>query len=452
MTLPPKRDLPLNFRTETVKAILKCVSAGDSCSLIGIGSVGKSNLLRFLQRADVRQTYLGEDWQAYLLAYIDLNKLLKPSLWGLLELMLHQLLVEATGHSGADEITRQTIDELYQRATQPKTKYLALRYLDRAIGLVCNQLGLRIIFLIDEFDELCRRLPARAFAALRALRDDYKYQLMYVVATRLEVARLRAEPLEIEAFEELISSHTIWLGPYGEEGARDMLSRLETRYNTPLEAKLVDEVLRLSGGHPGLLREVYYLARQPQPSLTQAARNSTSLAAECRRIWLSLPPEEQQVLSSLAHSAALPASQAKFLDRLAHKGMVKKSGINWEVFSPLLAEFSQQQSPAAAPIQLDSHRRTLWISGYETPKLTQLEYKLIAFLAQRPGQICTRDELAHHLYPLDTNTWQGDGVSDNRLDSIIKRLRKKIEPHPQEPRYLVTVHGHGFQLVNNADE
>ncbi len=443
--------LPLTFRQAEVGQILSAAQAGDSCSLVGIGSVGKSNLLRFLQREDVRRNYLGEGWQEYLLVYIDVNKLLKSSLWGLLELMLHQLLVEII-NQGGDETIRQTIDELHQRAARPKTRYLALRYLDRAIGLMCRQLGLRIIFLLDEFDELCRRLPARGFAVLRALRDDYKYRLMYVVATRLEITRLRAEPQEMEAFEELVSSHSIWLGPDNEEGARDMLSRLEARYNTPLEAKLTDEVLHLSGGHPGLLRGVYLLARQPHPNLTQTALHTPALQAECRRIWLSLALEEQQALAGLARDAALPASQSRFLDRLARKGIARKSGAEWQIFSPLLAEFCQQQSPAAAPFQLDSHRRTVWINGYETPQLTQLEYKLLDFLVQRQNQICTRDELAQQLYPQDAAGWQGEGVSDNRLDSIIKRLRKKIEPNPQEPRYLITVHGHGFRLASDAEE
>jgi DNA-binding response OmpR family regulator len=41
------------------------------------------------------------------------------------------------------------------------------------------------------------------------------------------------------------------------------------------------------------------------------------------------------------------------------------------------------------------------------------------------------------------------GIADTRLDSIVKRVRKRIEPDPQEPRYLLTVRGHGFQLLDN---
>ena len=47
--------LPITYRAPEVKQILAAVQAGDSCSVIGIGSVGKSNLMRFLQREDVHR-------------------------------------------------------------------------------------------------------------------------------------------------------------------------------------------------------------------------------------------------------------------------------------------------------------------------------------------------------------------------------------------------------------
>ena len=151
MAVYAKVDLPVTFRAEVVKPILGYVAAGDSCSIVGIGSVAKSNLLRFLQREDVRQTYLGDQWSGYLFVYVDINKILKQSAWGLMELMLHQLIIELA-NQGAKETVLQKIDELHQRATDNKTRYLALRYLDRALGIVCNQLGFKPVFLVDEFD------------------------------------------------------------------------------------------------------------------------------------------------------------------------------------------------------------------------------------------------------------------------------------------------------------
>lgn len=441
--------LPVTYRASEVEQILAALRAGDSCSVVGIGSVGKSNLMRFLQREDVHRAYLDDDGDQYLFVYVDVNKLLKQSFWGLLELMLHQLMLELANRD-ADQTILQTIDELHRRATAAKTQHLALRYLDRAIGVACNQLDWRLVFLIDEFDELCRTMPPRSFAALRALRDDYKYRLMYVVATRLELKRLRAERLEIEPFEELFSSHTIWLGPYVEDDARLMLRRLAARHSVNLDQKTENEVLSVTGRHPGLMREAYHTVREQSSLFETLVRNSRG-RDECQRIWFSLSPEEQQAMVDLANNVAAPASQDNTLERLRRKGLVSgPPGDKGQIFSPLFAEYIQRQHPTVGErIYVDHERHTVWVNGYEIGGLTPLEYNLIRYLEKKRGQVCSRDELVQVLYPEDAG-FDGEGVTDTRLDSVVKRLRKRIEPKPKEPRYIVTLRGHGFRLVDEV--
>jgi DNA-binding winged helix-turn-helix (wHTH) protein len=445
-------DQSLTFRANEVKAIMDCLRAGDSCSIVGIGSVGKSNLLRFLQREDVSRQYLGEESAAYLFVYLDLNKLLKPSRWGLFELMLHQLLIALTVRS-VDEAALKRIDELHQRATESHTRYVALRYLDRAVSIVCNQLELRLVFLVDEFVGLCRTMSPRGFAALRALRDDYKYHLMYVLATRLELRRLRTEPGEIEALEELVSSPTIWLGPYAEPDTLSTLQQLEARHKLKLDEKSIREALQASGGHPGLLREVYRVIRRQPADFSEAIAGDPAVSDECRRIWFSIPPHEQQVMINLAQATPIPPDQDHIVERLVQKGLAKKGhASDYHLFSPLLTAFVQQQNSVdETPIQMDPYRRSVWVNGYEVQGLTPLEYNLMAYLVKRRGQVCTRDELVQHLYP-DEMSLKGTGVTDTRLDSLLKRLRKRVEPNPEEPQYILTVRGHGIRLVDDEAE
>ena len=445
------QPLPITFRTSEIDQIFAALRAGESCALVGIGSVGKSNLLRFLQEKEVRRAKLGQEWETYLWVYIDLNKSLKRSLWGLLELMLHQLLIEVTA-LGADEAVLQTIDDLHQRATEAKTRYLALRYLDRAVSMVCHRLGLRPVFLIDEFDELCRTMSRRGFAALRALRDDHKYRLTYVVATRLELRRLREEISEIEAFEELVTPHTVWLGPYSEEDARLMLHRLEARLGVHLEEETADKLLAATGGHPGLLRAAYRVAVEHPGNLQDALLLSPQVQDECRRIWLSLAPGEQKAMVSLVSVPDVQPHAAGIMAQLRHKELVGGPWVDADrIFSPLLAEYITRQHPTVgARIQVDRQRRTVWVDGRKIAGLAPLEYQLLDYLEGKRGQVCSRDELAEHLYP-DDMALAGDGVTDTRMDSVVKRLRRRIEPNPKEPRYILTVRGHGLRL-NDGDE
>ena len=73
-------------------------------------------------------------------------------------------------------------------------------------------------------------------------------------------------------------------------------------------------------------------------------------------------------------------------------------------------------------------------------RLTPIESKLLFTLAQQPGQAVTHDHL------LDT-VWGDDsaGTTQN-LKLYILYLRRKIEPEPEQPRYLVTVRGVGYML------
>lgn len=427
------------------------VAAGDSSSIVGIGSVGKSNLLRFLQREDVRREHLGDGWDSTLFVYVDINKILKHSRWGLLELMLHQLLTELTKR-GTEAVVLKAIDDLHRRATTLKTRFLALRYLDRAIGIVCNQLNLKLVFLIDEFDDLCRTMSARGFSSLRALRDEYKYRLMYVVATRLELKRLREEVAEIEAFEELVVPHTIWLGPYAQADAEFMVDRLGNRYEQPLDDRMRLQLLKATGGHPGLLREGYGVARENGSGFFDVLTHSPRVWDECQRLWFSLPADEQRVMISLASNGSAPADQQRVVKRLQRKGLV---GSPWAeptaIFSSLFAHhIKQQQDTVKTHIVVDHNRHTVWVNGHQVPRLTPLEYRLISYLDEKRGQTCSRDDLAQHLYPKDMAV-DGAGVADNRLDSVVKRLRKRIEPNPKNPRYLLTVRGHGFCLDDKGN-
>ncbi len=118
------------------------------------------------------------------------------------------------------------------------------------------------------------------------------------------------------------------------------------------------------------------------------------------------------------------------------------------IFSPLFAEYIKEQHPIVGEsVHLDHNRHSIWVNGYEIRGLTPLEYKLLAYLEKRQGQVCSRDELALHLYPDDMEL-EGSGVTDTRLDSVVKRLRKRIEPNPKKPRYVVTVRGHGFRWAS----
>ncbi len=439
-------SLPLSFRATEVDRILSTLQAGDSYSLVGIGSVGKSNLLRFLQQEDVRRAKLGQEWGKYLFVYVDVNKMLQQSDWGLFELMLHQILV-GISQQDIDILMYEAIDDLHERSAEPATQHLALRYLDRALSLVCNRLDFRVVFLIDEFDRLCSALPAQTFAALRSLRDDRKYRLMYVVAARKDLSRLREGGVDIEDFEELVTPNTIWLVSYSEEDARHMLHRLATRNKVKLGEESIRDVLVKTGGHPGLIRAAFPIMCEGPTNLTERLLTDKRVQDECQRVWHSLAEDEQMALANLVSGGEHNVTPPEMMERLRVKGLV---GGSWakpnKIFSTLLADYIVSENPAVgAHIYIDRKKHIVFVDDRAIEDLAPLEYKLIEYLDGRRGQVITRDEIAQHLYPSDMKA-DGKGVADERIDAVLKRLRKAVEPEADEPRFILTMRGHGLKL------
>lgn len=438
-------SLLLSLRATEVDRIISILQAGDSCSLVGIGSVGKSNLLRFLQQEDLRRTKLGKERNKFLFAYIDANKLLQQSDWGLYELMLHQLLTVLSSKKIDSEIL-QAVDNLYVRATESTTQHLALRYLDRAISTTCGRLKFRLVFLFDEFDHLCRILPSPTFAALRALRDDNKNFLMYVIATRVDLRRLSNSKADIEAFEELVTPNTIWLMAYSEVDARLMLHRLTERHHVKtMNEASIRQILVKTGGHPGLIKATFNMLYEKSTNLENIKWTDRQIQDECQRIWHSLSEDEQTALANLASSDKAYVTSPEIMERLQKKGLV---GGRWarpnKIFSTLLADYIFRKRPVVgAHIYIDRNKHIVYVDDRAIEGLAPLEYKLIEFLDGRRGQIVTRDEIIAYLYP---DAKVAKGVSDTSITSVVKRLRKAIEPDPNQPRFILTMRGHGLKL------
>ena len=73
-------------------------------------------------------------------------------------------------------------------------------------------------------------------------------------------------------------------------------------------------------------------------------------------------------------------------------------------------------------------------------ELTALEFKLLAAFVRHRGRVLSREQL------LDLVWGRGTFVTDRVVDNHVVTLRKKIEPEPSQPRYLVSVRGMGYRF------
>jgi DNA-binding response OmpR family regulator len=89
-------------------------------------------------------------------------------------------------------------------------------------------------------------------------------------------------------------------------------------------------------------------------------------------------------------------------------------------------------------LEIDHNFHEVSVGGVAT-NLTATEFKILALLAENPGEVFTRSHLLDSL---------GDGgeIYERTLDRHINNLRKKIEKDPRNPEYIVTVYGVGYKM------
>lgn len=434
----PDIPIPRTYRTEVLEPLVALLRMGESCSIVGVGGTGKSNLARFLVRPEVRAQYFGAAAHQTLVVYVNCHDCaLQPPAHLYLRILdqLHDVVAQA-GEAVASVLP--VLNALTKEAeTQPDL--LAKRYLSRALTHVLQKEIKHLVMLFDDCDDLFRQAPAYLFSDLRAFRDDHKVVLVYVTTTQRQLASLRPNTPEYDKFFELFSAagHTIPLPPYSEADGLAMLQRLAARHEPPvtISASQAQRMYALSGGHPGLLRASFFAIQRgvdvTAPDIVERLMHFADIQAACQKIWNSLEPEEQNMLQDILRRKNIAADDLQHLER---RGLMRQRfGMHAEFMSPLLEYFVGGligvTPPRVLPIEFDPHGH---VRVYRQPitNLTRVEYELLRHLFVRRPQVCPYGDLievmrlAEHREP----TVNVRGSPPRRLEEYIQQIKAKLGP------------------------
>lgn len=94
-------------------------------------------------------------------------------------------------------------------------------------------------------------------------------------------------------------------------------------------------------------------------------------------------------------------------------------------------------------LRIDPGRREVRRGDVQV-ELTTLEFDLLHFLASRPGRVYSREAL------MDQVWGEGRIVDDRSIDSLVSRLRRKLEADPSKPAYIQTVWGAGYRFADSS--
>lgn len=430
----------LAYRAVEARQVMGWFKAGQSGCLIGLRGVGASNFLAFLRREDVRRHYLGQDYADVIFILIDLLALAEQTEAAVYHLLLDRLLGQFDSAGVDTAIIAETTHLQHQSPVQ--------RLIERSLDSLCRRPSQRIVLLFDEFDAIFQNLTPSLFRYLRAIRDNRKDQLSYIVTVANDLAGLRDDLTEVEHFYRLVNRNVCGLGPYTETDAQQMIHYLASRRSIELKEEDVTHLIELSGGHAGLLKSILSLLWNiPQRRLDEISQNlneELTIQAECWKVWAGLPEREQAGLHSLlvGEQPDLP-----ILHQLKRKGLVRDGQPEMLMFSPLFADFVRRQAiPSAKDIIISRSPRRVQFGERRIDTLTELEFETLYYLYEHRERVCTKDELIRYVYSQQYDRLSG-GVSDAALQTLMARLRAKIEPNYGRPRYIITVRGEGYKFV-----
>jgi hypothetical protein len=446
--------MPIVNREDDVAQIMGCVAEAECCSIVGVSNIGKSALLRSLPT--VQAKHLGAKAGDYIFVLVDLNLASQVTEQGFYEVILRNILHVLASRKVEQEL-QTAVQQAYQTVIAPNSPFLIPLAFEDSVQALCTRQPAMLVLLLDEFDEVFAEVESRVFVRLRALKDRHWARLCYVTATGHPLPAIRHDPQAGE-FCELFAAHVPRLLPLAEADARVVAQNWAMRSNVQFADQDIAFVVECAGGHPGLLQAAArVLARakeeavwRPVSAAYERVRerldSDTNVRLECAKLWNDLNVPEQEALIGLLTGKA--ATAAPELETLLEKGIIRPSATGGQVFSTLFAGFARRQQlvrrRGPQGIRIDVESGDVWVDGKLAPLLTDLEYKLLLLLYGNLDKICDK-------YKIVESVWGEnyiDEVDDARIEKLVSRLREKLEPKPEEPKYLQTIRGRGYKLVS----
>ena len=263
-------------------------------------------------------------------------------------------------------------------------------------GILDRQLQItgKLCLLFDRFDLLAGQTAI--YSNLRALRDTFKYHLTFV-----SFSRTLLDPHSELA--ELFFGHIIWLGPLSESDARWSITQYASRANLSWENPVIEKMIHITWGYPSLIRAVCEAYTGGCDLELTALQAHPAVQKRMGEFWADEPDPEAIESSRLSGQPLLGAGSTPAIN------------------------------------QTDK------LSGFNEAILTSKEHLLLTCFLTHVGQVCEKDDLIQAVWSEDLIF--EEGIRDDSLAQLVRRLRKKIENDPSSPQRIHTIPGRGYRFT-----
>lgn len=419
-------QFPPDFRKDDIKRLLSLVLSGKFCQLISLPGGGKATLLKILARnKNIRTFHLGEKEKSVRFVYLNLLEL--------------------------DNLDQPSIDEFLLHSLKPDAKHSSDPFiLSKQLTDTVNKLTAQVtlILLFDHFDEIQNKLTRSFFQRLRTVKSNARYKFDCVFATRRDLRQL-VDPEIRREFYDFFAANTVYMNLYDEKAVNFLFTQIEEALGK-LSLNQKNAIVSLTSGHAKLTRVCAETVLHGIPIEKEILLTKPLVRAALFELWLFLTAEEQHVLTQIVKKN--PAPQSESTENLISFGLIKQfnnSTIKQSSFSftiPLFEQFVRTNANTLHREKISYRKDTKEIKKGEeiiSDLLSQQENRLLRFLIENQGRIVERDEIISTVWP---HAQIAEAISDEAIDQMVFRLRKKIEDEPKNPRHITTVKGRGFRF------
>ncbi len=434
---------PDNTRFDEIEKILSFIKEGSSCQVVGVPGSGRSNILGLLSyNRNIRIKHLGENQKWFHFVLLNFSEIRNKPLLDVTKFIFLGILDSLRERGMSEEY--ETINALFKESIGFNDELVLFQGLKKTIDFLAIEKELTVVLLFDRFEDYIPSLTSDFFANLRVLRNRAKYRFSVVFSTRKPIEDV-LEPVFFSDFYEFVAGNIVYLKLYDKEGLDFRISYLEKVTGKKIDRKDIDKIIALTGGHGNLARrclEALLAASNQQlaasSKLVEFFLKQKPVRSGLFAIWNSLNPSEQNILSLINFGD----NDLSYLENI---GLIKNNKLTIPLLKDYIKDSARIKSESKGEIIFDENTNEIKKGEVVlSDKLTSSEFKLLKFLIQNSGKVLERDEIIKSVWK---DTQSTAGVTDQALDQLIFRLRKKIETDPNTPIHILTVKGRGFRFI-----
>jgi hypothetical protein len=434
---------PDTARLEDISRLAEYIKKGSSAQVISIPGVGRSTVFALLaHNKKLRIKHFGEEHLNIHFVPVNFSEIRNRSLFDATKFMFLSL-SDSLRERGLKE-DYERINKYFKEGLSFKDELVLFQKLKEAVDYVCLEKKIKLVFLFDRFEEYVPAVTSEFFANLRSLRSRAKYSFLVIFSLNRPLEDL-LEPLTISDFYEFVAGNHLFLSLYDKATTDFRVSYIEKVTAKKLEEEIRDEILRQTGG-VGKLVKLSAEAMLSVESMNDAREigdylfSKKSIQEALSEICRSLTPSEQTALIKQKYEEKDAISYLKGV------GVMVDRGIQIPIFEQHIR--MHRKDPAGTDRKIVFDQSTNAIKKGElilSDQLTGSEFRLLHFFLQNEERVLTRDEIIGAVWSDVKST---AGITDQAVDQLIFRLRRKIEEEPNSPAHLLTVKGRGFRFMS----